>query len=39
MLLNNKKTISFPLGEYWLDVGRSKDYEKAKSEYKSIFND
>jgi dTDP-glucose pyrophosphorylase/predicted transcriptional regulator len=39
LILNKKKTISFPLGEYWLDIGRSKDYEKAKSEYKSIFDD
>lgn len=39
IIQNNKKTISFPLGEYWLDVGRSKDYEKANSEYYSIFGD
>ena len=28
---NNKKTISFPLKEYWLDIGRLADYKKAKS--------
>jgi len=39
LILNKKKTISFPLGEYWLDIGMSKDYEKAKSEYNSIFDD
>ena len=39
IILNNKKTISFPLGEYWLDIGRLKDYERANSEYHSIFND
>ena len=37
LILNNKKTVSFPLKEYWLDVGRISDYEKAKFEYKNIF--
>jgi len=37
LILNNKKTVSFPLKEYWLDVGRISDYEKAKVEYKNIF--
>ena len=39
IIQHNKKTISFPLGEYWLDIGRSKDYERANSEYNSIFSD
>ena len=39
IIQHNKKTISFPLGEYWLDIGRSKDYERANSEYHSIFSD
>lgn len=38
LILNNKTTISFPLKEYWLDVGKAADYEKAKLEYHSIFN-
>jgi len=37
LILNNKKIVSFPLKEYWLDVGRISDYEKAKFEYKYIF--
>lgn len=37
IISNNKKTISFPLGEYWLDIGRLKDYERANSDYHSIF--
>jgi dTDP-glucose pyrophosphorylase len=37
MILNNKKTISFPLQEYWLDIGRIADYERANSEYHNIF--
>ena len=37
MILSNKKTISFPLKEYWLDIGKLSDYERANLEYKSIF--
>ena len=33
MLANNKKTTSFPLKEYWLDIGRIGDYEKANREF------
>jgi NDP-sugar pyrophosphorylase family protein len=32
-----EKTISFPLKEYWLDIGRMADYEKANLEYKGVF--
>tara|TARA_B100001057_G_C22868269_1_gene957556 strand:+ start:2067 stop:3119 length:1053 start_codon:yes stop_codon:yes gene_type:complete len=31
------KTISFPLGEYWLDIGTFNDYKKAKLEYSSTL--
>lgn len=31
------KSISFPIREYWLDIGRMEEYEKANSEYKEIF--
>ena len=31
------KTISFPLGEYWLDVGRFNDYKKANLDYDTKF--
>ena len=37
LILNNKKTVSFPLKEYWFDVGRIDDYEKARVEYRNIF--
>lgn len=39
MVSNGKKTISFPMKEYWIDIGRLVDYEKANSEYHSIFNE
>ena len=37
MISKNKKVISFPLQEYWLDIGRFADLEKANIEYNSIF--
>ena len=39
IISNNKKTISFPLEEYWLDIGRLADYNKANTEYYSVFNE
>lgn len=33
----NKKAISFPLREYWIDIGRIDEYEKANSEYHEMF--
>ena len=31
MITHKRKIISFPLQEYWLDIGRLDDYNKAKS--------
>lgn len=32
-----EKVISFPLGEYWLDVGRINDFKKANDDYRSLY--
>ncbi len=37
LILNNEKTISFPLSEYWLDIGKIYDYERADAEYRNVF--
>jgi NDP-sugar pyrophosphorylase family protein len=29
--------VSFPLREYWLDIGRLEEYEKANREYHEVF--
>ena len=39
LISQKNKTISFPLGEYWLDIGRLNDFKKANFEYNSIFED
>ena len=33
IILKKKKTISFPLDEYWKDIGRLSDYKKANKEF------
>ncbi|MDH1977194.1 nucleotidyltransferase family protein [Aliarcobacter butzleri] len=33
----NKNAISFPLREYWLDIGRIEEYKKANEEYDEVF--
>ena len=32
LLSHDKKVIGFPISEYWLDIGRMADYEKARSD-------
>ena len=31
------KCISFPIHEYWLDIGRMEEFEQAQNEYSEIF--
>ncbi|MHB8099928.1 MAG: hypothetical protein ACYDD5_10130 [Sulfuricurvum sp.] len=38
LIQESKKTISFPIREYWLDIGRMEEYERANSEYHGVFN-
>ena len=39
-LIQEEKIVSsFPVHEYWLDIGRISDYEQAQSEYIKVFND
>lgn len=33
----NKNVISFPIREYWLDIGRIEEFEKANNEYHEVF--
>ena len=36
LIKKGKKTISYPLSGYWLDVGKHEDYEKAQKDIKQI---
>jgi len=31
------RSISFPIHEYWLDIGRMEEFERANNEYREIF--
>lgn len=38
LIKKHKKVLSFPIHEYWLDIGRIEEYKKANEEYGEIFN-
>ena len=37
LINENKRVISFPLREYWLDVGQIEEYERANQDYHKEF--
>ena len=37
LIQKGESSVSFPIREYWLDIGRIQDYEKANDEYGGIF--
>jgi len=37
IIAGGANTLSFPIREYWLDIGRMCDYDKANSEYCEVF--
>lgn len=37
IITDDLKSISFPIHEYWLDIGRMSDFEQAQVEYSEIF--
>ncbi len=37
LISEKKNAISFPLREYWLDIGRMEEYKKANEEYDEVF--
>jgi len=38
LIKNKNKTISFPISEYWLDIGRIEEFEKANNEFYEVFD-
>ncbi len=38
MIKAKKNILSFPIREYWLDIGRIADFERANMDYKEIFD-
>lgn len=37
MIEKGLETVAFPIREYWIDIGRMDDFERAKGEYAEIF--
>ena len=37
LIAENQNTVSFPIHEYWLDIGRMNEYEQANREYSEVF--
>lgn len=37
LIENKKKTVPFPINDYWLDIGRLDDLKKGNLEFRSIF--
>jgi len=38
LIEEEQKSISFPIHEYWLDIGRIDEFEKANREFTEVFN-
>lgn len=36
-LLDSDRVASFPLREYWLDIGKIEEYKRANAEYSEVF--
>ncbi|MDF5734217.1 MULTISPECIES: nucleotidyltransferase family protein [unclassified Nostoc] len=37
LIQKQEKTSAFPICEYWLDIGRMSDFEKANEEFREVF--
>ena len=37
LVADGRRVISFPVHEYWLDIGRIEEYQKAQQEYHQVF--
>ena len=38
LIEKGNKVISFPIHEYWLDIGKMDDYKKAQADFSALFN-
>jgi len=35
LLVDGRRVVSFPIGEYWIDIGQNEDYQKARADVAS----
>ena len=38
LMASNKVISAFPIREYWLDIGKMEEYDRANYEYHKVFN-
>ena len=38
LIIKEMETVVFPIREYWLDIGRIDDFERANGEYSEVFS-
>jgi len=38
LIQENKKALSFPVHEYWMDIGRMDEFQQAQNEYVRVFD-
>ena len=36
-LIPRRKVVAFPIHEYWIDIGQTKDFQKAQKEFSTVF--
>jgi len=39
LIHDDKKALSFPVHEYWMDIGRMDEFQQAQSEYFRVFDE
>lgn len=39
LVKEKRKTLSYPIREFWMDIGKLEDYNRANNEYYRIFNE
>lgn len=37
LMADSRRTVAFPIREYWLDIGHPRDLERAESEFSNVF--
>ncbi len=38
LVKGNKTILSYPIREYWMDIGKPEDFQKAEEDFKKYFN-
>ncbi len=39
LVKENQTILSYPIREYWMDIGKPEDFKKAEADFKKYFND